>query len=406
MSNPNMKRGARPSPRHKLQAAPPHIPIRAHPAQWPNVLPSWLEMWLNDVDGICVTAEGCAAFALYSVVNGLPELKITDATELAFANKYGFVNGANLTDVMDKMISDGFHQDGVTYNEGSYSGVDYSNEDVLQNAIFTGPVSIAVDANALPSNAGSVQGWTAFGGIPNQFPNTDHCIGIWVYGPMAFLVQLIQKTFNVTINLPSKAPAKGYIVYTWSTVGIVDHAWLMSTCAEAWVRTPTLVGVNPVPPPTPPPGPAPMPIPGGGTYTLVTNSDGSLVFTPSSGGPIAITPDTTVQELIDAMGAGSGVISITIPPFILRLLKIICPFAGMVPPPYGPILVALCAAIPHAVMGADGSAAVTVSQETADQIAAFKSSPQRTLVAGEPQEVKQVEDWLRGLNSFPCAGCK
>jgi hypothetical protein len=49
--------------------------------------------------------------------------------------------------------------------------------------------------------------------------------------------------------MPAGAPANGY--YTWSTIGVVDHAWIMSTCVEAWTRQPTTVGVPPLPGPTP-----------------------------------------------------------------------------------------------------------------------------------------------------------
>lgn len=394
MADTRFKRGARPTPRHKLLATIPHVP-HAAPVQWPPTLASFLEMWLNDQDGDCVTAEEAAAVAQYSVVNGLPESKITDATVLAFCNKFGFLDGANLTDVMDKMISDGFIQDGG-YKDGPYAGVDYSNETVLQSAIAVGPVKIGIDADALPSGAGNGQGWFAFGGSPGQFSNEDHCVGLWGYGPIAYLVQLIQSTFGVTLAPPANAPASGYIIYTWSTVGIVDHAWIMSTCGEAWVRNPTTVGVspapNPLPPPPPPPGPTTL-------YSLTTNPDGSMLFAPvtSTTGNITVTPQTTLAEIVAVLdGVGK---KMAFPPFILNILKFICPFAALVPPPFGTFLVTVCAMIPQGVKLADGSVQIVLTDSMSKTFDVILKSPHST---GLPAPVVQFEDWLRGQSAAPC----
>lgn len=259
MAQTKFKTGAIATPRWKLAAARPHFCRGTTPTQWPNTLPAFLEMWLNATYGDCVTAEEAAAKAFWSVICGLAETKITDATVKAFCDKYDFLNGANLTDVMDKMIQDGFQQD-AGYKDGPYASVDFSNEGVLQNALSQGPVKIGMDASALPSGAGNQQGWTAFGGSPGQFSNEDHCTGLWGYGPTKYLASLIEKTFNVTVSLPADAPANGYLHYTWATIGIVDHAWIMSTCGEAWLRSPTTVGVTPAPTPLPPVPPSP-PIP-------------------------------------------------------------------------------------------------------------------------------------------------
>jgi hypothetical protein len=248
------KTGALPTPRHKLLAVMPHGKVPKAPLQV-IVVPPFLEEWLNATDGDCVDAEEAAAKAAFSVYCGLPETKITDATVLAFCNKFGFLNGAGLTDVMDKMISDGFQQDGQVYKDGPYQGVDYSNEDILQSAISVGPVKIGIDSTALPDSAGDANGWSASGGTVGQYKNEDHCVGIWGYGPSAALFEALG------VPMPSGFPASGYLLYTWATIGVVDYNWLMSTCAEAWLRTPTTVGVGPAPTPTPAPGPAPIPDP-------------------------------------------------------------------------------------------------------------------------------------------------
>ena len=334
MADPKFARGAIATPRHKLGAARPYFIRGATPSQV-IVVPSFLEFWLNDQWGDCVSAEEAFAKAAYSVMQGQAETKITDTTVKAFCDKWGFLNGAMLPDVMDKMISDGFVQDNG-YKDGPYSSVDYSNEAVLQNAIANGPVKIGIDANALPAGAGNQNGWSAFGGTPGQFNNEDHCTSLCGYGPTSALFGALG------VPVPSGAPANGYLHYTWSTIGVVDHAWIMSTCGEAWIRNPTTVGVGPVPVP-----PGPTPIPPGPTPTP----------TPTLSGTVTI-PDQTIpvgglfHQMIMVKGGTYPVVfsqsatALTLPPWVLPLLKAACALAPLAPPPYNVILEAICSALP------------------------------------------------------------
>lgn len=236
--------GLTPTPRHKLQAAMPHRMTRVPPPQF-CAIPPKLSYWLNNQYGICVTAEECFAKAVWSVMCGLPELFISDQEAKRWASAGGYLNGAMLDEVMDSMIRDGFHQDGQVYGDGPYKSVDYSNEAVLQSALSNGPVKLGMDHRALPDGAGNVQGWYAFGGRPGQYRDEDHCTGLCGYGPTAWLAQQLSAVFNVTINLPGNAPPSAYLHFTWSTIGIVDHPWVMSTVGEAWLRTPTTPGQMP-----------------------------------------------------------------------------------------------------------------------------------------------------------------
>lgn len=273
-----LHRGAKRSPAHKLLAAPRFKPVKAPPAQVAYV-PAKLDMWGNDQYGDCVSAEEAFAKACYS-----PEIFIDSATVVAWAQANGYLDGADLASVLQSMQSGGFKVGQQQYNDGAPATVDYTTEAVLQAAIAQGPVKIAIDSTALPQTAGAQQGWYAFGGKPGQFPNTDHCVSIAGYGPVAWLAQ------QLGVAVPPGAPTNGYLVFTWSTIGIVDFAWLQSTCVEAWVRNPTTVGVPPLLPPVPPapptptpptpPGPGPTPpTPTPGAPTLVTIvatfSDGS-----------------------------------------------------------------------------------------------------------------------------------
>ena len=381
-------RGARPTPRHRLAYAMPHRVKNATPAQV-MVVPPFLEMWLNDTYGDCVSAEEAFAKAAYAVMNGQPETKITDTTLKAFCDKYGFLDGANLPPVMDAMIADGFQQDAVSYKDGAYTAVDWSNEAVLQNAISLGPVKIGIDADALPDTAGNANGWSAFGGTPGQFSNEDHCVSLCGYGPVTALCAALG------VSVPAGAPANGYMIYTWSTIGVVDYAWLMSTCGEAWLRNPTTAGVGPTPTPSPTPSPSPTPAPPvppippgptppsgsvtipdqtinlgglfahsftvkGGTYPVTYQSNimalppWILPLLKAAPAPLAPAPWNAVlgaiyaslpanAELIAA--AGHSVV-IALPPWLLPTLKALCAMDFLLPEPYQAVVVALCGALP------------------------------------------------------------
>jgi hypothetical protein len=236
--------GARPSPRHRLLSAIPHRAVYAPPPQSAFV-PKQLSVWKNDVYGDCVTAEEAFAKACYS-----PEIFIPDLVVVDWASRHGFLNGADLTSVMDAMQQDGFVIGPQKYDDGHPSGVDWTNETTLQSAISQGPVKVSIDASALPSGAGNEQGWYAIGGGRNR--NQDHCTSICGYGPPAWLYQ------QLNVPMPSvNFPPLCYLHFTWGTIGVVDHAWIQSTVGEAWLRNPTTVGQPPL---TPPPPPTPSPI--------------------------------------------------------------------------------------------------------------------------------------------------
>ncbi len=195
-------------------------------------------MWGNDQYGDCVTAEEGFAKACYS-----PEIFIDPAILISWAGKHGWLNGANLPPVMDAMAQSGFKVGSQLYNDGPYTTVDYSNEMALQSAIALGPVKLGMAAGALPSGAGNNQGWYAIKAVPDN--NEDHCTALSGYGPAAWLYQ------QLGVPLPSGVtwPTMCYLFYTWSTIGVVSHDWIMGCVGEAWVRNPTTVGVPPLTPP-------------------------------------------------------------------------------------------------------------------------------------------------------------
>ncbi len=255
--NPKFKTGAKPTPAHRIAEAVSagtlgiHAPDRAIPATVAMV-PKTLSMLGNDQEGDCVTAESCAAIEAYSVYVGLPEIVITDSAAMAWAAAHGDSNGADLLSVSQDMAKDGVKDSAGTLRMmGGPSTVDYTNEATLQSAIAVGPVSIAIGSGDLPSGAGNANGWYALtsGGAAN-----DHCVGLWGYGKAEDLFKALN------LPCPSACAGKtGYLLYTWSTIGFVTHQWIVGTVQQALVRTPTVVGLSPIPPAPIPPTPVPVP---------------------------------------------------------------------------------------------------------------------------------------------------
>lgn len=299
------KTGAKPSPRNKLQSAMPFRPIKAPPPQVCYV-PQRLDNWGNDQYGDCVTAEEAFKCATY-----VPEIFIPTDVVIQWARRHGVLNGASLTEVLDAMQGDGFQVGSQRYNSGPYSGVDYGSEATLQGAIAQGPVKIAIASAALPGGAGNNQGWYSFGAHTQG--QTDHCVSLCGYGPCSWLFQ------QLGVPLPAGVPPTkiGYMLYTWSTIGVVDHQWLLSTCDEAWVRIPSTVGVPPLPAPPPPPQPQPIPPPippppvpvppGPGFTGTMSYQNGVLVGVTPGGVPPA--PGQNLEAELKAAGVNPQVIS-------------------------------------------------------------------------------------------------
>lgn len=257
-------RGAIISPRHKLARAVPFRVEGTPPAQ-SLALPKQTSYWGNSRWGDCVSAEEAMAKAVSSVAAGDAELFIDEESLVQWARENGYLNGADLSSVMETMAEKGMvFPDRKVYHDGPAKAVDWTDENVLRAAIATGPVKIAVDAMPYERIVQQSNGWVMVG-IPHHW-NYDHCVGIIGYGPAKWLADQLGATLPQGVD-PGQTM---YAVFTWNTVGIVDHVSISNNCAEAWVRTPTTPEIVPVPappppppPPTPGPGPTPTPLPPG-----------------------------------------------------------------------------------------------------------------------------------------------
>lgn len=232
--------GAMPTPDHQLAQAPifavPGLPPK-HVAYVPKVR----SYFGNNRYGVCVTSE--EAFAKSCWIAGVqPEIDIPESEVIRWARSHGVLNGAALGPVCDWMAQKGFQVDKQLYNDGAKSLVDFRDETVLKAAIACGPVKVAIPARMLGSGAGSRDGWLALGGNSR---GSDHCVSLCGYGDAKWLYG------ELGVDLPAKLnpDTDGYLCYTWSTIGFVDSAWVKGNVREAWLRTPTTVGIPPIAPP-------------------------------------------------------------------------------------------------------------------------------------------------------------
>ena len=200
---------------------------------------------------------------------GLAETFISDSEVVKWARSNGFLNGANLTDVMDAMAKSGMTANGQTYGDGAYQSVDWTNDAVLSSAIYQGPVKIGVAAGQLEGVVAGTNGWWATGFTTDN--NEDHCVNLCGFGTAQSLADLLE----VSVPKGVSATARCYLLFTWGTIGIIDQPSMLAITGEAWLRLPTTPGQLPVPPPAPPPtptppGPTPTPTPDtlSGTYQL------------------------------------------------------------------------------------------------------------------------------------------
>ena len=60
-----------------------------------------------------------------------------------------FLEGAYIYQVLDWMVTDGFHQDGQIYDDGGRQSVDWKTSSILRDAISRGPVKIGIAADQL-----------------------------------------------------------------------------------------------------------------------------------------------------------------------------------------------------------------------------------------------------------------
>jgi hypothetical protein len=201
-----------------------------------NPNPNKLSNWGNDTYGDCVTAEEAFAKVCTS-----PEVFIPESDVIAWATRHGVLNGAYLTQVMGWMQNDGFIEGPNTYNDGPYVSVNWTDAASLQSAISKGPVKMGVAADQIEvawRSTGGKSGWIATGFHPDAAE--DHCVSLCGYGPISWLAQQL----NVQIPAGVDGSRRGYAMFTWNSIGIIDASSMVNITHEAWLRQPTTVTVG------------------------------------------------------------------------------------------------------------------------------------------------------------------
>lgn len=240
-----LPRGGIPSPRYTLAGATPHVldPRILVPSSF-LMWPAQMSSWNNYVYGDCVSAEEAFAKA-----TAAPQIFIPEATVVGWASAHGYLNGANNTDVLTTMQTDGFRLNGTTYNDGPYNSVDWTNAAILKSAIFShGPVKLGVGAEDFQTNPNGLVMPGASGWAMYNYPKNltqDHSPSLCGYGTLAELIALF-KQHNVAVTVPNGMPtALCYAMFTWNSIGIIDEQSMLSMTYEAWIRNPVTVAYNP-----------------------------------------------------------------------------------------------------------------------------------------------------------------
>ena len=255
-------RGCVPSPRHRLAcAAWAGAALRSvvPPDNYATVCTDY-DISGNDQFGDCVSAEEANAKRAYAIAMGAPETEIPGSTVVAWARKHGYLNGANLDDVLTTMQTTGMADAaGVVHCDGPHLTVDWTNPDEMKAAIYTyKTVKIAVAANQLEHASTGSNGWMLLKARNDS--SIDHCVGLHGYGSLSYLA----KVLGVSVPVGQDGDQLCWLLYTWGTVGIVSDKALQAIMhgGEAWVRkVGDVVNGQPNPPAPVNPTPDPSPIP-------------------------------------------------------------------------------------------------------------------------------------------------
>ena len=207
---------------HRLAGAIPHTAVQPTPLKSGSGIPKKISMWGNDTYGDCVTAEEAFAKACHE-----PEIFVPDTTVINWAAKNDALNGAELTQVMDLMRTGGFSVDGTVFDDGPASSVDWTNEEILRNAISLGPVKIGIAADQLQSVVPDPpkDGWFATKFAEDR--NEDHCTSLCGFGTIGWLAYHLGSVFPEGADGGEMAL---YAMFTWDLLsyGIIDYPSLKS----------------------------------------------------------------------------------------------------------------------------------------------------------------------------------
>jgi hypothetical protein len=168
----------------------------------------------------------------------VPEIFISDHEVENWAERHGR-DEATIIEVLDSMMTDGFSQDGHIYADGPHFAVNWTNAAVLQNAIAHGPVKLGIAAEQLEAifQKHPRNGWSATGF--KEDTRYDHCVSVCGYGTFDWLASQLKSQVPGGIS----GATTGYGIFTWGTIGIIDHPSMLAITCEAWLRNPTTIAM-------------------------------------------------------------------------------------------------------------------------------------------------------------------
>jgi hypothetical protein len=108
----------------------------------------------------------------------------------------------------------------------------------MHAAIFQGPVKLGIAADQIElvwAANGALSGWFALNFHADA--NEDHCVGVSGYGTIAWLAQQLGAHVPAGVD----GTKQGYAMFSWNSIGIIDHASMVAITHEAWFRRPTTI---------------------------------------------------------------------------------------------------------------------------------------------------------------------
>jgi hypothetical protein len=224
---------ALPTPKHVLATATRYTPTKRAPLNH-ITKPQAISWWGNHPgQGYhdCVTAEEAFAKACHN-----PEIFISDEVAINWAAQHGVLSGAIPSYVLAWMQDDGFCQDGHLYCDGPHQTVQFWDSVILTASIADEPIKIVVGGDQLLATwvyNNEHSGWIATGYHNDQREN--HCASLCGYGTIAWLADQLHAQVPAGVD----GSALGYAMFTWNSIGIIDHPSMVAITTEAWIRKPT-----------------------------------------------------------------------------------------------------------------------------------------------------------------------
>lgn len=372
---------------------PPSINRRDKAAQ------STARMYLNDEYGDCVIAGKGHWLGVVSS-NDSDSPGIVMCTDQEILSQYHSIcgpgdNGCNITDVLDVMRSAGFIASGQRHKIDGYVSVDWTNQQVVKAAlVLFGGLVLGIN---LP------KAWTsnAVWDVTNTQIVGGHDVTAIDYDDSGVYISSWGRIYRITW------PAFQSRQWIEECYALLGPDWYGNDQVNSTTGLATAVlrddlakianGVIPdIGPPTPPTPPAPPTPPIPQTFSINVPQQPVKIL----GASIGYVPAYTIQGTLNRRGA----MAVTIPPFVLLLLRLACRSGIVLPAPYNLVVSALCALLPQ--QGEESNQTLTLPPWLMPILLGlcgevqYLPEPYRSIAAVVCSLIPKLEEHQ------PCAGCR